>query len=341
MGTDIGSLVSKKEIELKELQGLTLGFDSFNMLYQFLSIIRGQSGEPLMDSKGRITSHLSGLFYRTINLIELGIKPVFVFDGKPSKLKEKTLNERNKIRTQAKEKFEKALEEKDFESAKKYAQQAVKLSEEMVNDSKKLLSLMGLPIVEGKSEGEAQIAKMVEKNDLHGCVSQDFDALLFGTEKLYRNIAFSGKRKLPGKNIFIDVKPEEISLSETLKELQISREKLVWIGILVGTDFNEKFPKIGPKTALKLVKESNSFEEIINKTNHSLENADEIINIFLNPEFNPDYEIKFKEPEKEKIIEFLCEEHDFSKERVESSLEKLLNSLKEKGSQARLVKWFQ
>lgn len=341
MGTDIGTIVSKKEIDLGQLQGLTLGVDSFNMLYQFLSIIRGPSGEPLMDSKGRITSHLSGLFYRTINLMEKGIKPVFVFDGEPHALKEKTRIERQKIRTDAEIKYKEALKAEDYDSAKKYAQQAVKLSNEMIEDSKKLLTFMGLPIIQAKAEGEEQIAKMIANNDVYGCISQDYDSLLFGAERLYRNITISGKRKLPGKNIFIDIKPEEILLSKTLNELGISREKLIWIGILVGTDFNEKFPKIGPKTALKLAKECNSFDEVIEKTKYKPNfDYNKVIELFLNPEYNKDYEIKFEKPDKEKIKEFLCEEHDFSIERVENSIEKLLEITEEKGNQARLNKWF-
>ena len=195
--------------------------------------------------------------------MQQGIKPVFVFDGKPSDLKSKTLSERKKIRTEAGKKMEQALKEGKKEEAKKYAQQAVKLTPELIESAKKLIELMGLPIVQAPSEGEAQIAHMVAEGKLQGCVSQDYDALLFGTPELLRNITITGKRKAPGKNYYYEFVPEKISLQKNLKQLGISREKLVWIAILVGTDFNEKFPRIGAKTALKLVKEHNSFEEII------------------------------------------------------------------------------
>jgi len=90
MGTAIGNLLEKEEIDLDFLQSRVVAVDSFNILYQFLSVIRGMDGSPLKDQKGRVTSHLTGLFYRTINLLERDIKPVFVFDGKPPELKSKT-----------------------------------------------------------------------------------------------------------------------------------------------------------------------------------------------------------------------------------------------------------
>ncbi|MBN2067776.1 MAG: flap endonuclease-1 [Candidatus Diapherotrites archaeon] len=340
MGTAIADLLEKEEISLDFLAGRRLGIDSYNVLYQFLSIIRGKDGTPLMDSRGRVTSHLTGLLYRTINLLEAGIKPVFVFDGKPHELKGETLKARNRIRTEAKEKFEKARERGEEAEARKYAQQAVKLTEEMVQDAKKLVKLMGLPVIQAPSEGEAQISAMVAGNDLYGCVSQDFDALLFGASRLLRNITVSGKRKAPGRDFYYEVKPEMIELEKNLKALGIDRKKLIWIGILIGTDFNEKFPKIGPKTALKLVQEHEKFEGIIKATGHDPEfDYREIEEIFLNPESTKGYEIKFTLPEKDKILSFLCGEHDFSEERVQSALAKLEERAREKGQQSRLGQW--
>ncbi|MFA4855997.1 MAG: flap endonuclease-1 [archaeon] len=340
MGTAIGDLLEKEEIDLDFLASRRVGVDSFNVMYQFLSIIRGIDGSPLMDGKGRITSHLAGLFYRTINLLERDIKPVFVFDGKPHELKSKTREERNRIRTQAEKKFEKARKEGDFREAKKYAQQAVRLTGEMVEQAKTLVSIMGLPVVQAPSEGEAQVAQMVARGDLYGCISQDYDALLFGAKRLLRNITVSGKRKVPGKDYYYDVKPEMIELDKTLNVLGIDRKKLVWLGILVGTDFNEKFPKVGPKTALRLVQEHESFEEIVKETGHEPDfDYREVEGIFLNPSFTKDYAIKFGLPDKAKAKEFLCEEFGFSVQRVESALEKLDEKLREKGQQSRLNQW--
>lgn len=340
MGTAIGDLLEKQEIALDFLEARKVGVDSFNILYQFLSVIRGPDGTPLMDSRGRVTSHLTGLFYRTVNLLEQEVKPVFVFDGKPHELKSETREERNRIRTDAEKKMKKARKEGKLKEARKYAQQAVRLSGEMVEQAKELVGHMGLPVVQAPSEGEAQIAQMVAKGDLYGCVSQDYDALLFGARRLLRNITVSGKRKVPGRDYYYDVKPEMIELAKTLKALGIDRRKLVWIGILVGTDFNEKFPRVGPKTALKLVRESKTFEAIEKETGFTPGfDYREIEEIFLKPSFSKDYSLKFGLPKKDKVLEMLCEEHDFSRDRVESALNKLEEKMHERGQQSRLDQW--
>ncbi len=340
MGTAIGEILKKDEIELDALNGKTLGIDSFNMLYQFLSIIRGYDGSPLMDSKGRVTSHLSGLFYRTTNLVEKGVKPVFVFDGKPHELKKETREKRHALRKTAEKKFLEAKKEGREEDARKFAMQSTQLTKEVIDSGKKLVELMGFPIVQAPSEGEAQVAFMVEKGIVDGCVSQDFDALLFGATRMYRNIAVSGKRKVPGKNYFIDVHPEKIILEENLKLLEIDRKKLIWIGILVGTDFNSKFPKIGPKTALKLVKEHDSFEKIIEATGFEPDfDYRDIEELFLKPRYTKDFELKFSVPDRQKLFDFLVGEYDFSRDRVENTLNKLVQKSEEKGKQSTLGAW--
>jgi len=335
MGTQIGELVEKEIIELDALSNKTVGVDSFNILYQFLSNIRGQDGSPLMDSEGNVTSHLTGLFYRTTNLLSRDIKPVFVFDGKPHSLKEKTREKRRAIRTAAEQKMLEAKEKGDLETAKKFAQQTSRLTKEMVEEAKLLAEFMGLPVIQAPSDGEAQISQMTEKGKLFGCVSQDFDSLLFGTPVLLRNITIGGKRKVPGRNIYVESFPEKIELQKALEKNEIDRKKLVWIAILIGNDFNEKFPKIGPKTALKLVKEFDDFESIIKKTTQEIDfDWKEVEKIFLEPEYEDNFKIEFKNADKEKIIELLCEKHQFSKERVSGTLERLQKKLDEKDNKA-------
>ncbi len=341
MGTAIGEIVVKEEITLDQLMGHVVGVDSLNIIYQFLSSIRGPDGTPLMDSQGNVTSHLTGLLYRTTNLMGKGIKPVFVFDGVPHKLKARTLEERHKIRTDAIGKHEQALKEGNLEDAKKYGSRALKLTDSMIDDAKKLLVYMGLPVIVAPSDGEAQISQMAAKGEVFGCVSQDYDSLLFGAPIVFRNIGVGGKRKVAGSNFYVDVSPEKIDLEQTLKHLGISRQKLVWIGILIGTDFNEKFPNIGPKKALALVQKFDSFEEITKETKFSPDfDFKEIEEIFLNPPYNETPKIEFKPPENAKVVEFLCEQHGFNRERVESALKKLETKSSEKGSQSRLNKWF-
>jgi flap endonuclease-1 len=343
MGVNLSKLVEKKEISLSELSRKKVGIDTYNMLYQFLASIRGPDGLPLADSNGDTTSHLVGLFYRTTKFLEEGIKPIYVFDGKPSQLKSETLKKRREVRTDAEGKASLALKEGKLLEAQKMGSRALKLTKEMVIEAKEMLELMGIPSVQAPQEGEAQASVMVSKGLIHGAVSQDFDCLLFGANRLYRNIGITGKRKVAGKNFYVDVKPQMLELDSVLQQLGITRGKLVWLGLLVGTDFNEKFPRVGPKTALKLVRENDSFEKIIESTKHTPDfDYHEIIDVFMNP-VSVDVkmeDLKMNVPDKEKLVEFLVEKHDFSKDRVESTISKIILEREEKEKQKSLDQWF-
>jgi flap endonuclease-1 len=310
--------------------------DAFNTLYQFLSIIRQQDGTPLKDGSGRTTSHLSGILYRMTNLMEAGAKVVFVFDGEPPRFKRETLNQRDETRSRAEEMWERAKEE--GLDGFKYAQAASRLSDEMVADSKHLLEAMGIPVVQAPSEGEAQAAHMAIKGDVDLVGSQDYDALLFGAPKVVRNMATTGKRKLPGKNVYVEVQPEIIELAEELSRLGIERRQLVEIGIMCGTDYNEGLKRVGPKTALKLITKYGNLESVLKEREETIENAAEIRDLFLKPPVTDDYAIKIKKPNAKKILEFLCDERDFSQERVEKAVKRLEEAMKV--GQSTLDKWF-
>jgi flap endonuclease-1 len=255
-------------------------------------------------------------------------------------LKSRTLEARNRIRTDALGKFEKAKEEGNLEDARKFGSMSMRITPQIVESAKTLVEVLGYPVVQAPSDGEAQIAAMVQKGDLYAGVSQDYDALLFGCSRLVRNLAFSGRRKIPGRNAFIDVSPEFVELERVLRELGLSREQLVWLGILVGTDFNEKFPRIGPKTALKIVKSAKTFSDIISYTQFTPAfDYRDIERIFLEPDHADKYELSFSAPNAQKAREFLVSEHDFSQDRVDAVLAKLTTALGAKGSQSRLGDW--
>lgn len=343
MGVNISELVTKKEIVLDYLAGKKVGIDSYNMLYQFLASIRGADGLPLADSHGNVTSHLTGLFYRTINLVDLGVKPIYVFDGAPSQLKSETLRKRKEARTDAEKKSSLALKEGNMEDAQKFGSRALRLTPDMVIEAKEMLMHLGIPVVEAPQEGEAQASVMVANGQLYGAVSQDFDCLLFGATNLFRNIGVTGKRKVAGKNFYVEVKPQNIELENVLNELKITRQKLIWLGILVGTDFNEKFPRIGPKTALKLVQNNDSFEDILSETKHEIDfDYKEIEELFMNPVSCtvPSKQLEQTDVNKEKLVEFLCEKHDFSKDRVESTLNSFIKKKDELTKQKSISQWF-
>ncbi len=340
MGVQLGNIVPKKQVELQEFAGKKIAVDAHNHLYQYLTIIRDKiTGEPLRDSKGRITSHLSGLFYRTANWIEIGIKPVFVFDGEPPKFKKITLEKREEAKEEAKEKWKEALEK--GEKAITYAQATAILTKEMIEESKKLLDAMGIPWVQGKSEGEAQCAFMCKRKDVDFSASQDYDSILFASPRLVRNLSITGRRKLPRKEVYIEIKPEIIDLEEVLENLGINLTQLILIGILVGTDYNPGGVKgIGPKKALVLVKKSKSIKEIFKNVEWNFDiDPEDILSFYKNPPVNKNYKLEWKEPDREKIIEFMVEEHDFSRERVEKVIDGLTQRFKG-GIQSSLAGWF-
>jgi len=332
MGTKINELVSdtKKVISFENLLNKEIAIDAFNTIYQFLAIIRQKDGTPLKDYNGNVTSHLSGLFYRTLNFLEHNIKPIYVFDGKPSELKSDTILERRKIKQEAREKMVEAQEKEDFEKATRYAQLTSTLNESMITESKKLIEYLGIPVIEASSEGEAQAAYLVDQEDAWACASQDYDSLLFGAKRLIRNFAVTRTKKV--KDTTTSVEIEYISLTKFLEGLKINREQLIEMGILIGTDFYPGIKGIGQHTALDLIKKHGSLENIIqnkisirNKTiDISLDIVDNIKKIFLEPNVNQDYpKPKWKGVNYEKVEELLIEEHNFSSQRVKNALRQL------------------
>lgn len=344
MGVKIREIIPDNAIEtisLESLGGKVIALDAYNALYQFITIIRGQDGRPLMDRRGRITSHLSGLFFRTINLLKLGIKPIFVYDGRPPELKKTTVEERSERRQEAQRLYEQALAEGRIEEAQKYAKQAATLNEFIVESSKELLSLMGIPVVQAPSEGEAQAAYMAMRGDVYASGSQDFDSLLFGSPKLVRNLSIVGRRKLPGRKEYVEVEPELVHLDKLLQGLEITREQLVDIAILVGTDYCEGVKGVGPKTALKLVKMYGSAEKALKVLGKTLEvDPVEIRRIFLNPEVTEDYKIEWGKIDHDGIKKMLCDEYDFSEERVGKALRELEESTRRVRGVTSLDQWF-
>ncbi len=340
MGVNIRDLVKPNQISLEELNNKIIAVDAYNALYQFLSIIRQYDGTPLVDKNNNITSHLSGLFYRTINLIENGVKPIYVFDGKPPSLKICTIKAREEVRKESQEKWSLAVEAGDYEEAKKYAQASSTLKKDMVDESKTLLKSMGVPFIEAPGEGEAQAAYMNMKGDVWACASQDWDSLLFGAPRLIRNLTVSGRRKLPGKPVYIKIEIELVTLEQVLKENNITRDQLIDIGILVGTDYNEGIKGIGPKSALNLIRKHGSLEKILENEgiefNHPL---DEIRRLFKTPDVTDNYILNWSSPKEDQIIELLHVKHDFSIDRVKAALERIRAYNKTK-PQSRLDQYF-
>jgi len=346
MGLNIREIIPRKELQVSELKGKIVCVDAFNILYQFLSTIRQPDGTPLMDNKKRITSHLSGIFYRNVNLLSEGIKLVYVFDGEAPGLKIKTYKKRKEARDIAKGRYESAKQEEDIEEMKRYSSQLIRLDDEMIEEAKQLLEAMGIPVVQAPSEGEAEAAYLARhKSEVYASVSQDYDSLLFGTPKLVRNLTISRRKKTYSG--YIEINPEIIDLQDVFNKLEINLDQLICLGILVGTDYNPRgVPGIGQKKALEFVRKFKTpvriFKEFEEKINNLPEEDkfdwQEIFELFHKPNAR-NAEFIFGEVDEKKIKEILVKEHNFSEERIENQLEKL-REFKEKNKQKGLDKWF-
>ena len=277
MGIQLGSLLETRKIKAEELSGQRIAIDGYNVLYQFLTSIRQADGSLLTDSEGRVTSHLSGIFFRFSKLVENGIRLCVVFDGKPPQLKMNLLEERRQRKIKAQIEWEAAVEAGDRETARTKAQQTTRLESHMIDDSKKLLDLLGIPWVEAPSEGEAQVASLLEQGMVDYGASQDFDTVLFGASKFIRNLTLSGRRKLPKQQKWVEVSPEIVDLETSFQKLEINREQLIDVAILMGTDFNPGIDGIGPKRGLKLIQEFGKAEGALEKLGKEIENQNRIL----------------------------------------------------------------
>ena len=340
MGLDLKPLVKSSPIMISELSGKVIAVDAYNTIYQFLATIRGATGELLTNNSGEVTSHLSGLFYRNVNLLAENIKLIYIFDGKPSPLKSKEIERRRQVKQDAFKKYQEAITAGRFEDARKYGQATSVLTDMMVEESKMILTLLGIPYIQAPSEGEAAAAQLTQSNIAFACASQDYDSLLFGAKRLIRNLTISRKRKVPNRNVYVDIEPEIIQQQQLLNETGLNLEQLVDVGIMIGTDFNPGgIPRIGPKTALKLVQEYSKLEKI-EKIEDSVVNIpyEEIREIFLKQETPKVDNIEFNEINYNALINFLCVEKNFSATRVNTSLDKLKKSITNRNQS--LERWF-
>jgi flap endonuclease-1 len=326
MGVDLGELFQKEPSSFDDFRDRVIAIDAHNVLHQFLSIIRLRDGTLLKDSEGKPTSHLSGLLYRTANLIEANIRPIYVFDGEPHPLKAKTLAERKERKQRAEKEWKEAVEAGDLETARMKAQQTSRVTDEIIQQSKKLLDALGIPYVQAPSEGEAQASYMVKQDDAYAVGSQDFDCLLFGSPLLVRNLTSSGKRKLPSKQAYVKVHPELIRLQPNLKSLGIIQEQLIDLAILIGTDFNDGVKGIGPKKGYNLIKKAGTLENVLATGEQpdvpTIAEIKEIRSIFLHPKVTDAYSLKWSKPDNETVLHILCDQHQFSRERIEPVLAK-------------------
>jgi len=341
MGFNLSPLVTKHELSLSDLSGRVLAVDGNNNLYQFLALIRMRDGRSFTDSAGHVTSHLVGLLMRTTRLMsDYDVRPVFIFDGKPPQLKMNTLKERREYRERAQKEWQAAVVKQDYSTAWSKAVRMNSLTQPMIEDAKRVLGLMGVPIIQAPEEGEAQAAYMAIQGDVWAVNSRDYDSVLFGSPRLVRYVTISGQEFLPSRGVSRPLIPELIELNVLLNSLNITREQLVDLAIMVGTDFNKGIRRVGPKTALKLIRAHGSLENLPTEYQDKVTPLkEEIRQLFLNPRVTEEYEIRFRGLEKDGLESFLCDQRGFAPDRVELAIQRIQKFYARVGKSIGLDSW--
>lgn len=336
MGVKLTDIFEPQPITFEQLAHSVIAVDAYNILYQFITTIRQRDGTPLKNSKGKTTSHLVGLFSRTTNFLEKQIKPVFVYDGVTPELKRAELKRRKKRKQAAKDKHAAAEARGDTKAMKKYAGRTAKLTDEMVEESQRLLDALGIPWMTAPAEAEAQAALLVRNGDADYVASQDMDSLLFGAPKMLKNLSISGRRKRPGTSSYYTIEPEVITLAKELERLHLTQEQLILLGMLVGTDFNPKgIHGIGPKRGLDKVKEYADDKEAlfaeVEWDEHNDVRWQDVYELLSNMPTSDDYRIEWQQPDEDALHELLVEEFEFGESRVHNRVDELRRSQQQTG----------
>jgi flap endonuclease-1 len=339
LGVLLTPILKREQTSFKALYGKSFAVDASIELHQFLALIRKPDGSLFTDPNGRVTSHLIGLLTRTSRLVtDYRLAPVFVFDGRPNPLKRATIEARRKVQQKAQTDYALAVTAKDYSRAWSKVVMTGRVTGEVLADAKRLLSLMGIPWLDALEDGEAQASFMAAKGDVWAVGSKDYDSLLFGAPILARYLTLTGREYLPSKKTSRPLIPELVNLAENLEALGISREQLVDLALLVGTDFNKGVMGIGPKKGLELIRKYGAAEKFPEDIKRELpDDLNTVRNIFLHPRVLENYPLKREHPDPDGIIEFLYKERSFSKDRVQKVANRLVQAQAESDSQ--LGKW--
>ncbi|PWA79923.1 flap endonuclease 1 [Artemisia annua] len=328
-----------KEQKFESYFGRKIAIDASMSIYQFLIVVGRTGTEMLTNEAGEVTSHLQGMFNRTIRLLESGLKPVYVFDGAPPDLKKQELAKRYSRREDATAGLNEAIQSGNKDDIEKFSKRTVKVTKQHNEDCKKLLRLMGVPVIEAPSEAEAQCAALCKADKVYAVASEDMDSLTFGAPKFLRHLMDPSSRKIPVM---------EFDVSKVLEELNLTMDQFIDLCILCGCDYCDSIKGIGGQTALKLIRQHGSIETILENINRERYQIpedwpyEEARRLFKEPLVCVDEEqldIKWSAPDEEGLLNFLVAENGFNSDRVTKAVEKIKAS-KNKSSQNRLESFF-
>ncbi|KAI0475525.1 Rad27p/FEN-1 endonuclease-like protein [Xylariaceae sp. FL0804] len=334
-----------KEGDIKNQFGRKVAIDASMSIYSFLIAVRSD-GQQLMNESGDTTSHLMGMFYRTLRMVDNGIKPLYVFDGAPPKLKSGELAKRFQRKAEASESLEEAKETGTAEDVEKFSRRTVRVTREHNAECQQLLKLMGIPYIIAPTEAEAQCAVLARAGKVYAAASEDMDTLCFDSPILLRHLTFSEQRKEP---------IQEISVEQVLEGLGMERKQahqFVDLCILLGCDYLDPIPKVGPSTALKLIREHGTLEAVVAhmkgdpKQKYVLPDDwpfEDARALFFEPDVRPAddplCDFKWERPDVEALVRFLVADKGFNEDRVRAGAARLEKGTKS-SQQSRLEGFF-
>eukprot|EP01061_Rhynchopus_euleeides_P014991 TRINITY_DN25738_c0_g1_i1.p1 TRINITY_DN25738_c0_g1~~TRINITY_DN25738_c0_g1_i1.p1 ORF type:complete len:406 (+),score=191.72 TRINITY_DN25738_c0_g1_i1:54-1220(+) len=332
---------SLKETDIKTYFGRTIAMDASMSIYQFVIAMKNASEAgvvELANEQGQVTSHLQGIWSRTLRMLSEGLKPIYVFDGAPPEMKKKELEERRAKAAEAQAELKRATEEGDTELMEKMSKRTVRVSKEQTEECKKLLRLMGVPCVDAKTEAEAQCAELVRKKKAWAVGTEDMDALTFGGEILLRHLSYSEAKKQPIL---------EFHLKAVLESLEMTQDQFIDMCILLGCDYCSRIPGIGPVKAYDAIKKHKTIDAFIatlDKKKYPLPDPypyAEARKLFKEPEVYDasTMSLAYRDPDEAGLIAYLVDEKQFQRERVVAGIAKLKKSRQAK-PQARLDQFF-
>lgn len=351
-----------KEHEMKNYTGRKVAIDASMCIYQFMFAVR-QSGENgvsqnLTNEAGEVTSHIQGMFNRTIRLLATGLKPVYVFDGKPPTLKGGELAKRKERREQAAQGLKDAKEAGNAEDIDKFNKRLIRVTTQHNEDCKQLLKLMGVPVINAPMEAEAQCAQLARDNLVFAAGTEDMDTLTFQTPVLLRHLTSPLSQKQPILEIHHD---------KILEGLGLTAEQFVDVCIMCGCDYCGTIKGIGPKSALKGIKQYKNIETylkhidkkkypvpadwlqedpiyaqarelFVNHLTFKKGESGELMDVGEGAEQKP-VEMKWEDCDEKGLTEFLVDKWGFNADRVQTGIEKLKKS-KQMASQKRMDSFF-
>jgi flap endonuclease-1 len=316
---DLRDLAVIEPIPLADLRGSVVAIDAHNWLYRYLTTtVRWTRDDVYTTAEGEEIPNLIGIVQGLAKLLESDLVPVFVFDGGVTELKEAEIERRNEQKAAAERKEAEAREAGDAIEAARMAARTQRLTATILDTSRELCSLLGVPVVEAPAEGEAQAAHMVRSGTVEYAGSEDYDTLLFGAPRTLRGLTSDGD-------------PERMDFVATLEEHELSWEALVDVGILCGTDFNEGVAGIGPKTAVKLVREHGDLWAVLEAEDVYVENADLVRELFLDPDVaNVEVDTEI-DPDIEAARTYVIDEWEIPEEEVARGFERISESVTQTG----------